>query len=220
MRFTGNGITNCYPDEVDNFVSITVLTARREPSRVLMASDPLGVLERPSVRQVRRYARRPKRVAARRRRQPRRRRPPGCSWPARRGAPAAGRSSRPAGRPSRAGVAPFVTTCFGGPTPPRPGSWAAPGGRRAPSGRRAIGEAPRRASTGTATRIPLSRTVRSSATTRVRCLLLVAEGGPLPGTSGADDVLPFDRADMTQSRSGSNGKSGSAAIREISLACQ
>ena len=26
MRFTGNGITNCYPDEVDNFVSITVLT--------------------------------------------------------------------------------------------------------------------------------------------------------------------------------------------------
>ena len=25
MRFTGNGITNCYPDEVDNFVSITVL---------------------------------------------------------------------------------------------------------------------------------------------------------------------------------------------------
>ena len=27
MRFTGNGITNCYPDEVDNFVSITVLTA-------------------------------------------------------------------------------------------------------------------------------------------------------------------------------------------------
>ena len=27
MRFTGNGITNCYPDEVDNFVSITVLSA-------------------------------------------------------------------------------------------------------------------------------------------------------------------------------------------------
>ena len=26
MRFTGNGITNCYPDEVDNFVSITVLS--------------------------------------------------------------------------------------------------------------------------------------------------------------------------------------------------
>ena len=26
MRFTGNGITSCYPDEVDNFISITVLT--------------------------------------------------------------------------------------------------------------------------------------------------------------------------------------------------
>ena len=26
MRFTGNGITNCYPDEVDNFISITALT--------------------------------------------------------------------------------------------------------------------------------------------------------------------------------------------------
>ena len=25
MSFTGNGITNCYPDQVDNFVSITVL---------------------------------------------------------------------------------------------------------------------------------------------------------------------------------------------------
>ena len=26
MSFTGNGITNCYPDQVDNFVSITVLS--------------------------------------------------------------------------------------------------------------------------------------------------------------------------------------------------
>ena len=26
MRFTGNGITSCYPDEVDNFISITVLS--------------------------------------------------------------------------------------------------------------------------------------------------------------------------------------------------
>ena len=26
MRFMGNGITSCYPDEVDNFISITVLT--------------------------------------------------------------------------------------------------------------------------------------------------------------------------------------------------
>ena len=25
MRFMGNGITSCYPDEVDNFISITVL---------------------------------------------------------------------------------------------------------------------------------------------------------------------------------------------------
>ena len=30
MSFTGNGITNCYPDEVDNFVSITVLSAFTE----------------------------------------------------------------------------------------------------------------------------------------------------------------------------------------------
>ena len=27
MRFTGNGITNCYPDQVEDFISITVLTA-------------------------------------------------------------------------------------------------------------------------------------------------------------------------------------------------
>ena len=27
MSFTGNGITNCYPDQVDNFISITVLSA-------------------------------------------------------------------------------------------------------------------------------------------------------------------------------------------------
>ncbi len=25
MRFTGNGITNCYPDQVEDFISITVL---------------------------------------------------------------------------------------------------------------------------------------------------------------------------------------------------
>ena len=31
MRFTGNGITNCYPDQVDNFVSITVLRMPRFP---------------------------------------------------------------------------------------------------------------------------------------------------------------------------------------------
>ena len=34
MRFTGNGITNCYPDEVDNFVSITV-HAQKTPLRGL-----------------------------------------------------------------------------------------------------------------------------------------------------------------------------------------
>ena len=28
MRFMGNGITSCYPDEVDNFISITVLSVR------------------------------------------------------------------------------------------------------------------------------------------------------------------------------------------------
>ena len=27
MRFTGNGITNCYPDQVEDFISITVLRA-------------------------------------------------------------------------------------------------------------------------------------------------------------------------------------------------
>ena len=26
MSFTGNGITNCYPDQVDNLISITVLS--------------------------------------------------------------------------------------------------------------------------------------------------------------------------------------------------
>ena len=28
MRFTGNGITNCYPDQVEDFISITVLRIR------------------------------------------------------------------------------------------------------------------------------------------------------------------------------------------------
>ena len=51
-----------------------VVELRRLRRRV--PGDPLRVLERPAVRQVRRDARRPKRVAARRRRQPRRRRPP------------------------------------------------------------------------------------------------------------------------------------------------
>ena len=32
MSFTGNGITNCYPDQVDNFISITVLSNPRTES--------------------------------------------------------------------------------------------------------------------------------------------------------------------------------------------
>ena len=32
MRFMGNGITSCYPDEVDNFISITVLTVNEPTS--------------------------------------------------------------------------------------------------------------------------------------------------------------------------------------------
>ena len=35
MRFTGNGITNCYPDQVEDFISITVLIERpQEKNRV------------------------------------------------------------------------------------------------------------------------------------------------------------------------------------------
>ena len=47
MSFTGNGITNCYPDQVDNFVSITVLIvvvdAEADPDYAL---DGLGNLVR------------------------------------------------------------------------------------------------------------------------------------------------------------------------------
>ena len=43
MRFTGNGITNCYPDEVDNFVSITVLGVRRYQIQIFFV-DAIGVL--------------------------------------------------------------------------------------------------------------------------------------------------------------------------------
>ena len=31
MSFTGNGITNCYPDQVEDFISITVLTVTTYP---------------------------------------------------------------------------------------------------------------------------------------------------------------------------------------------
>ena len=75
-----------------------VVELRRLRRRV--AGNPLRVLERPPVGQVRRDARRPKRVAARRRRQPRGRRPPLGSWPTRPGAPAAARSAGPPGRRS------------------------------------------------------------------------------------------------------------------------
>ena len=37
MRFMGNGITSCYPDEVDNFISITVLKDRK--GRAITAED-------------------------------------------------------------------------------------------------------------------------------------------------------------------------------------
>ena len=59
--------------------SETVSAVRIVPLRRLrrrVAGDPLRVLQRPPVREIRRDARRPERVAARRRRQPRRRRPP------------------------------------------------------------------------------------------------------------------------------------------------
>ena len=39
MSFTGNGITNCYPDEVEDFVLITVLTVRE------VGDDVFGQLE-------------------------------------------------------------------------------------------------------------------------------------------------------------------------------
>ena len=37
MRFTGNGITNCYPDQVEDFISITVLR-----SYVERTGEPVG----------------------------------------------------------------------------------------------------------------------------------------------------------------------------------
>ena len=57
MRFTGNGITNCYPDQVEDFISITVLTVAdpwyripqshlRSPPRPPQPSPVLLQLER------------------------------------------------------------------------------------------------------------------------------------------------------------------------------
>ena len=40
MRFTGNGITNCYPDQVEDFISITVLRVQRPDGSVW--SIPVG----------------------------------------------------------------------------------------------------------------------------------------------------------------------------------
>ena len=39
MSFTGNGITNCYPDQVDNFISITVLRAAGLRAEVFVWDD-------------------------------------------------------------------------------------------------------------------------------------------------------------------------------------
>ena len=38
MRFTGNGTTNCYPDQVDNLISITVLRW----TRIVSANSGVG----------------------------------------------------------------------------------------------------------------------------------------------------------------------------------
>ena len=35
MRFTGNGITNCYPDQVEDFISITVLSVDKSRDRIV-----------------------------------------------------------------------------------------------------------------------------------------------------------------------------------------
>ena len=40
MRFTGNGITNCYPDQVEDFISITVLKRDLAEWRRTLQSDP------------------------------------------------------------------------------------------------------------------------------------------------------------------------------------
>ena len=47
MRFMGNGITSCYPDEVDNFISITVLKVLYETElRYHVGNVGLGFEER------------------------------------------------------------------------------------------------------------------------------------------------------------------------------
>jgi len=45
MSFTGNGITNCYPDEVEDFISITVLSGERPDKEWKEGPDNLWVLE-------------------------------------------------------------------------------------------------------------------------------------------------------------------------------
>ena len=47
MRFTGNGITNCYPDQVEDFISITVLSVYHNTNGVgtLRGRKSAGVLQ-------------------------------------------------------------------------------------------------------------------------------------------------------------------------------
>ncbi len=55
MRFTGNGITNCYPDEVDNFISITVLShepLRQIPPGAICVHGHLHEGTEPTVRHI------------------------------------------------------------------------------------------------------------------------------------------------------------------------
>ena len=47
MRFTGNGITNCYPDQVEDFISITVLSTyakERVGHQYVLSWSPRGAI--------------------------------------------------------------------------------------------------------------------------------------------------------------------------------
>ena len=43
MRFTGNGITNCYPDQVEDFISITVLSFNSTTTYEIYRHDLTGL---------------------------------------------------------------------------------------------------------------------------------------------------------------------------------
>ena len=43
MRSMGNGITNCYPDQVDSFISITVLNVTMPSGQVTLADSSLRI---------------------------------------------------------------------------------------------------------------------------------------------------------------------------------